>query len=105
MKNNEIIDEINIKEEDINKNIRIINSYEQAKKENNTYIKYKEYENDKEKKDNIEIKINNNFIPFYYFYQFKEKGKYAIIYSFKNNLVNIEYFFLWMFIINEFKFI
>ena len=33
MKNNEIIGEINIKEEDINKNIRIINSYEQAKKE------------------------------------------------------------------------
>ena len=93
MKNNEIIWEINIKEEDINKNIRIINSHEQAKKELYDLFNYTLDGNEKEIKENVEIKINNNIISFSYFYKFKTKGKYTIIYFFKNNLTNIECIF------------
>ena len=32
--------------------------------------------------------INNILIPFNYFYEFKNKGKYIIKYKFKNNLIN-----------------
>ena len=71
--------EIYIKEEDINKNIRIINSFENAKTENEwedgeyDYI----YANEKEIK-RCEIKINGELIPFCYFYKFNQKGKYYI---------------------------
>ena len=58
MKNNEINGEINIKEDDIYKNIRIINSYEQVKIEHNN-LEDKEYGNEKQIKENNEIKINN----------------------------------------------
>ena len=60
-KENYIIAEIEIKEEDINKDIRIINSYEQCKRE----YKWEDdkednkRENEKEIKENCEIKINN----------------------------------------------
>jgi hypothetical protein len=56
---NYIIAEINISEEDINKNIRIINSYEEAKKEHD----YLEGDNnEKELRENCVIKINNKII-------------------------------------------
>ena len=82
MKKNEIIGEIIITEKGINKDIRIISSYEEAKR-NHCYV-------EKEIKDNIEIIINNEKIYFSYFYKFKGKGIYKIIYSFKSNLTNIE---------------
>ena len=72
-----IIGELDIKED--NKNIRIINSYEQATRENkfNELIEYKkENENEKEIKDNCEIIINDELIPFSYFHKFNKKGKY-----------------------------
>ena len=60
--NNIIIAEIGIKEDDINKGIRIINSFEKWKRENKLWG-YKEedykYENEKEIKENCKIKINN----------------------------------------------
>ena len=58
--NNIIIGEIYIKEEDVDKDIQIINSFENAKEENQWKDKDDdwEYENEKEIKENIEIKIN-----------------------------------------------
>ena len=77
-KNNIIIGEIYIKKEDINKDIKIINSFENAKRENKwvdnpNHIKYL---NEKEIKENIEIKINGKLIEFTYYYQFNKEGKY-----------------------------
>ena len=68
---NYITAELNIEED--NQNIRIINSYEQATKENK-YIKYeKENKNEKEIKDNCKIIINDELIPFSYFHKFNKK--------------------------------
>ena len=92
--NNYIIAEIEIKEADINKDIRIINSYEQCRREYNLFIKDdNSYENEKEIKENCEIKINNKIIEFSYFYRFNKKDKYSIEYSFKNNLSKINHMF------------
>ena len=71
---NYIIAELYVKED--NQNIRIINSYEQSNRENK-FIKYKkENENEKEIKDNCEIIINDELIPFSYFHKFNKKGKF-----------------------------
>ena len=61
MNDNYIIAEINIGEDEIGKNIRIINSFEEAKREkqcNDEEDDYK-YENEKEIKEKCKIKINN----------------------------------------------
>ena len=59
-----------------------------------TFIEYKkEYENEKEIKDNCEIRINGKFIPFTYFFKFYKKGKYTILYIFKNNITKINHMF------------
>ena len=86
-KENYIESEIEIWNE--NEDKRIINSYEEWY-ENNKWNKFKEeYCNEKEIKENCEIRINNEIIPFSYFYTFKNKGKYKIKYSFKNKLSKI----------------
>ena len=92
--NNYIISEINIKDEDINKYIRIINCYEESMRNNNDNKKElkDEYKNENEIKK-CEIKINDELIPFNYFQKFKSKGKYIIKYSFKNNINKICYIF------------
>jgi len=91
--NNYIISEIVIIEEDINKNIRIINSYEEYMREHkHNDIMIKEFKNEEEIKK-CEIKINDKLIPFNYFYKFKSKGKYRIIYTFTNNINNTGYIF------------
>ena len=94
-KNNVIIGEININKNDINKDIQIINSFENAKKKYQDLldgIKYEipdfkvdedECKNEKEIKENIEIKINEKKIEFTYNYKFKKEGKYKIEYLFK----------------------
>ena len=75
MIDNYIIAEIVIKENDINKDIRIINSYEEYQR-NEIFSEYKEeYENENEIKENCEIKINDRIIPFSYYYEFKKEGK------------------------------
>ena len=92
---NYILAEINIEEKYINQNIKIINSFEEYKRINfldNDKDDYK-YKNEKEIKENCIIKINNNIIPFNYFYKFKEKGKFMIEYLFKNNIKNVAYMF------------
>ena len=118
-KNNYIIGEINILEEDINKDIRIINSFEEVKREEEEfedeeleedddeddeeekveyykYIKDREftkYKNEKKIKKSCEIKINGRTIPFSYFHQFKKIGKYKIEFIFNAPLTNINHIF------------
>ena len=87
-----IIAEIDIKEEDINKDIRIINSYEESMKCQEVNVLEEENNNEKEIKK-CEIKINNEIKPFNYFFQFKNKGKYVIKYSFPNYLKRVNYLF------------
>ena len=72
---NEIVAEININEYNINKEIRIINSFEQYKRENKFVGDVCKNENEIKK---CKIKINNKIIPFSYFYRFNKKGKYNI---------------------------
>ena len=92
---NYILAEINIEKKDINRDIRIINTFEECKIINKWKDKEDDYKyvNEKEIKENCIIKINNKIIPFNYFYKFKEKGKFIIEYSFKNNIKNISYMF------------
>ena len=95
-KGNYINAEIFIKEEDINKPIRIINSYEEYLKSTNSIIDIKniskETKNEKEIKQ-CEIRINNELIPFNYFYEFTQSKKYTIKYTFKSILKNVNYLF------------
>ena len=62
---NYIIGEFDIKKD--NKNIRIINSYEQCNREHKVYEYEKKCENEKEIKENCEIRINDKIISFSYF--------------------------------------
>ena len=88
---NYIIGELDIKE--VGQKIRIINSYEESRRENKYIDDKKEYENEKEIKDNCIIFINDEFIPFSYSYKFNKKGKYTVLYIFKNNITNTNYMF------------
>ena len=86
--NNYIIAEIFIDSKNVNKDIRIINSYEEVMRKNFPNEELNEDRmNEKEIKE-CEIEINGKLIPFNYFHNFKEQGKYMIKYSFKNYLNN-----------------
>ena len=89
---NYIVGEINIKEDDIDKDIRIINSYEEYHK-NNDFREPNLYKMNEEEIKNCEIKINNKPIPFNYFHNFESQKIYKIKYIFKNNLTNINHMF------------
>ena len=91
---NFIIAEIFIDNININKDLLIINSYEERMKrlnKNKEKIDYI-YKNEKEIKE-CEIKINDENINFSYFYNFKKKGKNKITYIFKKKLTNISFMF------------
>ena len=92
---NMIISEVNIGADDINKDIQIINSYENYRRKHETIDdkKNQEYENEKDIKENIEIKINGEKIPFSYMHKFKKEGKYKIEYIFKKKLTKINHMF------------
>ena len=90
---NKIIAEITINKDDINKEIQIINSYENYLRKYPFLKINDEYKNENEIKENIEIKINGKIIEFTYKYKFKEEGKYEIDYLFKNNLTKTCYMF------------
>ena len=81
----------------IYKEIRIINSYEEF---------IREHQNDNEMVENImgelyneedikkcEIRINNEIIPFNYFYKFPNNGVYLIEYTFNNILTKTSFMF------------
>ena len=93
--NNFIKGEFNINDNDINKEIRIINSYDDFVKHNNDnwFIKDKQKNNEKKIMENIEILINDKKIDFSYHYKFDKKGKYIIKYIFKCQLTNIAYMY------------
>ena len=59
---------------------------------NNDEENYK-YKNEEEIKKNCKIKIDNNLIPFSYYYQFKQEGIFKIKYIFINNMININHMF------------
>ena len=92
--NNYIITEIDIKDRDINKVIRILNSYEEAVNINSLIEKDEDkvYDNEEEIKK-CEIRINDQLIPFNYIHKFKSSGKYTIKYTFKNFINNAAYMF------------
>ena len=93
--NNVIIGEINIGTNDINNEVQIINSFENVKKEINYKNKEDDwiYENEKEIKENIQIKINDKEIEFSYFQNFEKEGIYKIEYSFKKNITKGNHLF------------
>jgi len=70
----------------------LIRIYEEYKR--NAYNKEieKELMNEEEIK-RCEIRINNQLIPFNYFFKFTNKGKYIIKYSFNNYLTNTNHMF------------
>ena len=88
MSKNCIYGVIDIDKFSIDKSIRIINSYEQRKKEgelkNSKFDSL--YENEEELKKNCDIKIDNIPIGFSYFYNFDTQGSHIIQYSFENNI-------------------
>ena len=92
---NIILGEIYINKYDINKEIQILNSFENVKRKHvwiNKEDNWK-YENEKEIKENTQIKINEEIIEFTYNYKFKIEGKYKIEFTFKNNLTKTDYMF------------
>ena len=92
---NSIIGEINIDSNNTNKDIQIINSFENYQRKRN--LEYNENDdinmNEKEIKENIEIKINGKTIDFTYSYKFESKGVYKIEYIFKNYLTKTNHMF------------
>ena len=87
--------EINIGENDVNKYIRIINSFEEYKR-NHINLKVDNelrYKNEKEIMDNCEIKIGEKKINFFYFIRFSKPGNYKIKYTFINNLTKTDFMF------------
>ena len=76
-----------------NETIRIINSYEESRRANKWIDDKEEYHNEKEIKENCEIIINNEIIPFSYKHKFNKKGQYKIMYIFKKIITNINHLF------------
>ena len=93
--NNVIFAEIEIKDKDVNKDIRIINSYEEYLRTGKNSKEFKKiwiFNNEDDIK-NCEISIDNKPISFNYFHKFDNKGKYLIKYFFKNNPNNLLFMF------------
>ena len=92
---NFILGEINIRPDDIYKFTRVINSFENFKRETNLSEQEDDWKfnNEKELRENIEIKINGKIMPFLYYYKFPVKGKYNIQYSFKKCLTKTNHMF------------
>ena len=91
--NNYIIGQINISKDDINKEIIIINSYEEHIRGQYFEEIEEKYRNEKEIKECI-IEINNiKLSSFSYFHKFEKDGIYNIKYTFKNLLTNCNHMF------------
>ena len=91
---NQIICEYNIKNK--NKDIQILNCYEEAKKEDPEEPFWDEIEcveNEKEIKDKSELYLNNQKIQFCFKYKFEIEGKNTINIIFNNLLKNTNFMF------------
>ena len=89
-----IIGQIKIESNDINKNIQIINSFENVKKgTNETFYNELNYQNESDIQDNIEIRIDDKLIEFSYCYKFEKEGKHIIKYTFKKDLTKLNHLF------------
>ena len=89
---NFIIAEIYIKEDEVNKDIRIICSHEEYYRTE----MYKPLDINKMNEEEIKtcrIQINDRAIPFSYFHIFPNAGNYRIKYVFKDNLTKTNYMF------------
>ena len=82
-----IISKIVINEDDVDENIRIINSYDEWQKNNNGSIFEENLRNENEIKK-CKVFIEGKIIPFSYFHKFNKAGTYKIKYLFPNNLNN-----------------
>ena len=71
---------------------RIINSYEETKR-NNSWLEEESPNNEKEIKDNCEMYLNNKKIDFSYKYKFPKDEKYKMQIFFKKPLSNTNYMF------------
>ena len=90
---NNIIAELTITKNE-NKKIRIINSFENFKKEKALGDKEEDYKyKNEEEIKKCEITINDKIIRFSYYYTFNKEGKYHIKYIFSENLTKINYLF------------
>ena len=92
-KDNCILAEIFVKDDDLNNDIRIINSYEEYMRKNSPSEKLEEKEKNEDEITKCEIEINNQSISFNYYHKFDKSGKYIIKYLFKNNLTKTNYMF------------
>ena len=92
---NSIKGEINIDSNNTNKNIQIINSFENYQRTRNVELNENDNinMNEEEIKENIEIKINGKTINFTYLYQFESNGVYQIEYIFKKFLKKTNHMF------------
>jgi len=95
IKKNYIKGKIIIGLDDINKDIRIINSFENVKSTENINDKKDDinYNNEEEIKENVVIKIDKKIIDFSYYHKFEKEGEYDIKYIIKRNLSNINHMF------------
>ena len=100
---------LNIDKEDLQKEIQIINSYENAKyKDEGHYHEYKggdaevgsysnwdddDAQNENEITNNIEIQLNGKKIDFSYYHKFEKEGKYHIVYILKKDIKRINHMF------------
>ncbi len=86
--NNYILGEIEINEDLVNKDVRIINSYEAFERSN----RVKTFDEKKRNEINIrkcKIFIEGKLIPFSYMYKFDKIGTFKIKYSFQSNLKSL----------------
>ena len=92
---NSIKGEIKIESNNTNKNIQIINSFENYQRTRNVELNENDNinMNEEEIKENIEIKINGKTINFTYLYQFESNGVYQIEYIFKKFLKKTNHMF------------
>jgi len=88
--NNKIIAVINIKDDDINKDIRIISSFEQSQMR---YRNESDFHNEEEIKEKCTIKIDNEIIPFSFVYKFNKAGKFNIEYIFSDYMNRTDFMF------------
>ena len=89
-----IVGEFNIDEKDINKDIKIIDTYENYMiNQDWEFMMSEEYKNEREIRENVEIFVNDKKINFSYYHKFQDKGKNIIKYVFKNKVTNICYLF------------